>query len=123
MALLMIFVLNREELLEEVLSGFLEIGIGGATILDSTGMGRVLSQVERGDLTVQVPTVSRQLIHLERSVNRLTGGLVFTGFLISSVLLYNAGKDLPAGILIGAAGLTLIWLIFFSRGTPRRFHP
>ena len=44
MALLMIFVLNREELLEEVLSGFLEIGIGGATILDSMGMGRVLSQ-------------------------------------------------------------------------------
>ncbi|MCE5272050.1 hypothetical protein LLH00_12310 [bacterium] len=43
MPLLMIFVLNREELLEEILSGFLEIGIGGATILDSTGMGRVLS--------------------------------------------------------------------------------
>ena len=86
-------------------------------------MGRVLSQVERGDLTVQVPTVSRQLIHLERSVNRLTGGLVFAAFLISSVLLYIAGKDLYAGILVGAAGLTLIWLVFFSRGSPRRFHP
>ena len=86
-------------------------------------MGRVLSQVERGDLTVQIPAVSRQLSHLDRSVNRLTGGLVFTAFLISSVLLYNAGKDLFAGILVGAAGLTLIWLILFSRGSPRRFHP
>ena len=86
-------------------------------------MGRVLSQVERGELTVQIPTVSRQLTHLERSVNRLTGGLVFTALLISSVLLYNAGKDLFAGILGGAAGLTLLWLTFFSRGTPRRFHP
>ncbi|OGF99296.1 MAG: hypothetical protein A3F83_13195 [Candidatus Glassbacteria bacterium RIFCSPLOWO2_12_FULL_58_11] len=41
--LLMILVLNHEELLEEVLAGFLEIGIGGATILDSMGMGRVLA--------------------------------------------------------------------------------
>jgi len=41
--LLMIFVLNREELLEEILSGFLEIGITGATIIDSMGMGRILA--------------------------------------------------------------------------------
>jgi hypothetical protein len=56
-------------------------------------------------------------------VNRLTGGLVFIAFLIGSVMLYNAGKELYAGILLGGAGVTLIWLIFFSRGTPRRFHP
>jgi len=43
MALLMVFVLNREEYLDEILSGFLEIGIGGATIIDSMGMGRILS--------------------------------------------------------------------------------
>jgi predicted unusual protein kinase regulating ubiquinone biosynthesis (AarF/ABC1/UbiB family) len=86
-------------------------------------MGRVLSQIERGDLTVQVPAVSRQMIYLERAVNRLTGGLVFIAFLIGSVMLYNAGKELYAGILTGGAGVTLIWLIFFSRGTPPRFHP
>ncbi|HLA41706.1 MAG TPA: hypothetical protein VJ417_17005 [Candidatus Glassbacteria bacterium] len=39
----MVFVLNREELLGEILSGFLEIGITGATILDSMGMGRILA--------------------------------------------------------------------------------
>lgn len=44
MALLMVVVLNKEEFLDEVLSGFVEIGIGGATILDSTGMGRILTQ-------------------------------------------------------------------------------
>jgi predicted unusual protein kinase regulating ubiquinone biosynthesis (AarF/ABC1/UbiB family) len=86
-------------------------------------MGRVLSQIERGDLTVQVPAVNRQMMYLERAVNRLTGSLIFTAFLIGSVMLYNAGNDLFAGILIGAAGLTLIWLVFFSRGTRRRFHP
>jgi nitrogen regulatory protein PII len=41
--LMMVFVLNREELLEEILSGFLEIGITGATVLDSMGMGRILA--------------------------------------------------------------------------------
>jgi predicted unusual protein kinase regulating ubiquinone biosynthesis (AarF/ABC1/UbiB family) len=86
-------------------------------------MGRVLSQVERGDLTVQVPAVDRQLMHLERAVNRLSGGLVFTAFLIASVMLYLAGKDLFSGISIGAATITLIWIVFFSRGGPRRFHP
>ena len=41
--LLMVFVLNREEFLGEILAGFLEIGISGATVLDSTGMGRILA--------------------------------------------------------------------------------
>jgi predicted unusual protein kinase regulating ubiquinone biosynthesis (AarF/ABC1/UbiB family) len=86
-------------------------------------MGRVLSQVERGDLTVQVPAVNRQMMHLEGAVNRLAGSLLFSAFLIGSVLLYTAGKDLGAAILIGAALVTLIWIIFFGRGMPRRFHP
>jgi predicted unusual protein kinase regulating ubiquinone biosynthesis (AarF/ABC1/UbiB family) len=86
-------------------------------------MGRVLSQIERGDLTVQVPTVSRQLTYLEKAVNRLTGSLVFAAFLIGSVILFNAGKMLFSGILLGCSGVTLIWMLFFSRGTSRRFHP
>ncbi len=86
-------------------------------------MSRVLSQVERGDLTVQVPTVSRQLTSLEKAVNRMTGSLLFMAFLICSVLLYNAGNDLYAGILVGAAGLTMVWIVFFSHRTRRRFHP
>jgi predicted unusual protein kinase regulating ubiquinone biosynthesis (AarF/ABC1/UbiB family) len=84
---------------------------------------RVLSQIERGDLTVQVPTVSRQMGYLESAVNRLTAGMVFAAFLIGSVILYNAGKDLFAVILLVCSGITLIWMIFFSRGTTRRFHP
>jgi predicted unusual protein kinase regulating ubiquinone biosynthesis (AarF/ABC1/UbiB family) len=86
-------------------------------------MGRVLSQIERGDLTVLVPTVSRQLTYLEKAVNRLTGSLVFAAFLIGSVILFNAGKTLFSGILLGCSGVTLIWMLFFSRGTSRRFHP
>lgn len=40
---LLVFVLNKEELLEEVLEAYAEAGIAGATILDSEGMGRFLA--------------------------------------------------------------------------------
>ncbi|MBD3305025.1 hypothetical protein GF339_01575 [candidate division KSB3 bacterium] len=40
---LVIFVLNKEELLEDVLLAYVEAGIAGATILDSEGMGRFLT--------------------------------------------------------------------------------
>lgn len=41
---LLIFVLNKEELTEQVLEKFVELGVPGATIIDTVGMGRVLSQ-------------------------------------------------------------------------------
>ncbi|RMG85540.1 MAG: hypothetical protein D6708_15595 [Candidatus Dadabacteria bacterium] len=41
---LLILVLNREEKLEEVLTYFLEEGVSGATIVESEGMARFLSQ-------------------------------------------------------------------------------
>lgn len=40
---LLIAVINQEEKMEEILSGFLEIGITGATLVNSEGMGRLLA--------------------------------------------------------------------------------
>jgi nitrogen regulatory protein P-II 1 len=40
---LLIAVINHPEKLDEILSGFVELGITGATILRSEGMGRVLA--------------------------------------------------------------------------------
>jgi nitrogen regulatory protein P-II 1 len=40
---LLIAVINQEEKLDEILSGMIELGVTGATIIDSAGMGRVLS--------------------------------------------------------------------------------
>lgn len=36
--------LNRIEFLEDILSAFLEIGVSGATVVDSVGMGHIISQ-------------------------------------------------------------------------------
>ena len=41
---LLVVVLNHAELVEQVLAGFVELGITGATVIESKGMGRVLSQ-------------------------------------------------------------------------------
>ena len=41
---LLILILNKVEKLEEVLEGFLEIGISGATVIDSEGMCHILSE-------------------------------------------------------------------------------
>jgi nitrogen regulatory protein P-II 1 len=39
---LLILILNKVEKLEEVLEGFLEIGITGATVIESSGMGHII---------------------------------------------------------------------------------
>lgn len=41
---LLVCVINQEEKLEAVLSGFLDVGVTGATVIKSEGMGRKLSQ-------------------------------------------------------------------------------
>jgi len=41
---LLILILNKVEKLEEVLEGFLEAGVTGATLIDSVGMGHILSE-------------------------------------------------------------------------------
>jgi nitrogen regulatory protein P-II 1 len=41
---LFIYILNQQEQLDEIMAGFIEIGITGATIIDSVGMGRILTK-------------------------------------------------------------------------------
>ena len=78
--------------------------------------GRVLTRLERGELNVNVPQVNRQIFHLEGAVNRLTGSILFAAFFFGGVLLYQAG-DIRLGYLFWAfSGITLLWMIFFSRG-------
>lgn len=76
---------------------------------------RVFSQAESGGLIVQSPQVVREIHGLTRSVDRLTGGIIFLGLLLGGVLLYNAGNVLYAqGMSVGAL-LVLIWVLFVRR--------
>ena len=78
--------------------------------------GRVLTRLERGELSVNTPQVNRQIFHLEGAVNRLTGSIVFAAFLFGGVLLYQGG-DVSLGYVFWAlSGVTLLWMALFSRG-------
>ena len=76
---------------------------------------RVLSQVERGDLIVQSPQISREVRSLTRSVDRLTGGIIFLGLLLGGVLLYNAGDIVFGQGLLAGAVVSLLWILFSRR--------
>jgi len=60
---LLILILNKVEKLEEVLEGFIEIGITGATVIESVGMGQILSE--------EVPIFSAIKDEKEKSVIKL----------------------------------------------------
>ncbi len=85
--------------------------------------GRVMSQMERGELIVQVPATNRQLGYLEGAINRLAGSVIFAALLLGGVFLYGRVNELIIYILFGASGVILVWMLFFNRGGPRRFHP
>jgi predicted unusual protein kinase regulating ubiquinone biosynthesis (AarF/ABC1/UbiB family) len=77
---------------------------------------RVFAQAERGDLIVQSPQVVREVRLLTRSVDRLTGGLIFVGLLIGGGMLYNAGNVTYGQIMLGVALIPLLWVLFSRRG-------
>jgi predicted unusual protein kinase regulating ubiquinone biosynthesis (AarF/ABC1/UbiB family) len=77
---------------------------------------RVLSRIERGELNVNVPQVSRQIFHLESAVNRLSGSIVFAAFLFGGVLLFQSGNMRLGYLFWTFSFITLLWMAIFARG-------
>jgi len=75
----------------------------------------VLAQAESGGLLVQSPQLSRDMQSLNRSMNRLTGGIIFFGLLIGGVLLYNAGELVYGKGMLIAAAIALLWVLLDRR--------
>jgi len=76
---------------------------------------RVLAQTEGTGLLVQSPQMSRDVRSLTRSVDRLTGGIIFLGLLLGGVLLYNADNIIYGEGMLVAALLSLLWILFARR--------
>jgi len=93
-----------------------EIGEFLKTLLALPGQAsRAFALAESGRLAVQVPQVSREVRGLAHSVDRLTGGVIFAALMISGALFWNIG-DAPIGAsLLGAAGITLLWMLVGGR--------
>ena len=62
---LFVFILNKTDKLEDLLAEFMRVGLGGATVLPSTGMARVLMSHSDDDL----PLIGslRTLLYPERA--------------------------------------------------------
>ena len=94
-----------------------ELGEMLQTLLALPGQtSRVLAQAEGSGLLVQSPQVSREVRSLTRSVDRLTGGIVFAALLIGGVMLVNAENVTYGSGLLGASGLALLWVVFGNKG-------
>jgi predicted unusual protein kinase regulating ubiquinone biosynthesis (AarF/ABC1/UbiB family) len=76
-------------------------------------LDRLLTQAERGELATiasLAPNAERMLRRMERSLERLTWGVIFTSLLIAGVLLrLNEGPSWMSTTLLAAAGLALLW--------------
>lgn len=88
---LLVLILNRVELLENLLSALADYGLKGATVIDSTGMARLLSDSNNQrffntlkmlldpDLeenkTVLMAVKEEQVEDVKRIVHTVTGGL------------------------------------------------
>ncbi len=77
---------------------------------------RVLTRLERGELTLNMPVVNRQIYHLESALNRLVGSVIFSSFLFGGVLLLHSGDRDLAYAFWALAGAALAWLILLSGG-------
>jgi predicted unusual protein kinase regulating ubiquinone biosynthesis (AarF/ABC1/UbiB family) len=76
---------------------------------------RVLAQTEREGLLIRAPQVTRQLGSLERSVDRLSGSLIFSALLLGGIFLYNADNLILGQALLAFAGVVLFWVLFSPR--------
>ena len=75
----------------------------------------LLDTVERGEVRVQTPQLSREVETLGREVSRMTLGIVFFALLFGGIQLYLAGELLLGGGMLTIAGLILLWILFVMR--------
>ena len=76
---------------------------------------RVLTIMERGEFSVQTPMLDLRIRRLERSVRRITAGLVFVALLIAGAILYGTDPGLGR-LLMGSSLLPLVALLLGGRG-------
>jgi nitrogen regulatory protein PII len=107
---LLVFVLNREELLDDILAAYVEAGIPGATVLDSEGMGRYLTyevplfadfkEFMKGNKPYNKTILS--VVHdeavipqVKKLIDEVTGGLEKPG----TGILFSVPVDFAVGLL------------------------
>ncbi len=81
-----------------------------------TQVNRTLARLERGELNVRMPQVSRQIYYLERAINRLSAAVLAAALLFGGAMLYRSGEALAAYLFWSLSALSLLGMAFLSRG-------
>jgi len=108
---LVLLILNKEEHLDEILEAFIELGISGATILDSVGMGRILAHdipifagfqnllqdTRPGNKTILTIVHGKKIEPMEKAIEQIIGNLndPGNGVLLSIPIDYLKGVPIP----------------------------
>jgi predicted unusual protein kinase regulating ubiquinone biosynthesis (AarF/ABC1/UbiB family) len=77
--------------------------------------GRVLERIERGELNVQSPQLSRRIGRLEKSVDRLSGSVIFAALLLGGLFLLDGGRILWGGGLLAGSLAVFLWILFMPK--------
>jgi predicted unusual protein kinase regulating ubiquinone biosynthesis (AarF/ABC1/UbiB family) len=75
----------------------------------------ILMKVERGELAVHDPHLSRQLLLLERAIRRGVGAIIFAVLLIGGIQLFLAHYPFFGILLMVGATISLLWILFTGR--------
>ena len=106
-----------EDLIKSEVTGNWEVWWGEIEVLlrsllsTPRRLDAVLDRLERGDLNVQVPELQDHLSGIEKSLQRLTGAIVFAALIIGGVQLNLSGQFTAGIILMVASLITLVVLI------------
>ncbi len=68
---------------------------------------RVLTQIERGELSVQTPRLDLRVRAVERAVQRQTWAVLDVGLLVAAAIVRDSDRGLSNGLFAGAAVLAL----------------
>jgi predicted unusual protein kinase regulating ubiquinone biosynthesis (AarF/ABC1/UbiB family) len=77
---------------------------------------RVLTQIERGELSIQAPMLELRVRLLNRGVRSIALALVFVGLLVAGAVVYSGGDVTLGRVLMGASTLPLIGVMMGGAG-------
>jgi len=90
-----------------------ELGTYGLTIIRlPRRLETVLNKMERGDMSVNTPSLNQYAARIERSTRRITNAVVFAVLFFSAVQLYLA-EELTFGMILLIGSIIPLWRIIF----------
>ncbi len=75
---------------------------------------KALVRIERGEIEVRTPEVTRQAARIEKALRQLGWGVIFAAFLLGGVQLLIAGQTIFGAILLAGSGISLLEVILLG---------